>query len=307
MLIVGRKLIGDLSPLRPGGSGIVLREGGCDERRDDAAATFAGVSQCVSHEVDAATLLGRVHHLADGGLDSLVRVRRDELDAAQSTAGELAQERRPEGLGLGGADIHAQHLAASVVVDSDGENDSDGDDAAVLAHFHIGRVDPDVGPFTLDGAVEECLDPFVDLFAQARHLALRNPVHPHGLDQIVDGAGRNALNIGFLNNGRKRLLGHATRFEKAGKVAALAQLRDSQHHGPGARFSIALAVPIALDEPLGRTLAMAGSGHRADLQLHQAMGREADDLAQSIRVGGLLHQNAQVHHVVGHWLVPRLR
>ena len=54
-------------------------------------------------------------------------------------------------------------------------------------------------------------------------------------------------------------------------------------------------------------LAMAGSRHRADLQLHQAVGRKAYHLAQNIRVRGLLHQGAQVHHVVGHWLVPRLR
>ena len=171
----------------------------------------------VAHEVDAAALPCRVHHLADGCLDALVRVRRDEFDAAQSATGELAQESRPEGLGLGGADIHAQHFATPVVVDADGENDGDGDDAIVLTNLHVGRVDPDVGPFALDGAVEEGLDPFVNLFAKARYLALRNPAHPHGLDQIVDGAGRNALDIGFLNNGGQRFLGHATRFEKSRK------------------------------------------------------------------------------------------
>jgi len=34
-------------------------------------------------------------HLGDGGLDAVVGVRHDQLDAAQAAAGQLAQERRP--------------------------------------------------------------------------------------------------------------------------------------------------------------------------------------------------------------------
>jgi hypothetical protein len=45
------------------------------------------------------------------GLDSLTGIRDHQLDAAQAAAGELAQKRGPERLGLGRADIHAQHLA----------------------------------------------------------------------------------------------------------------------------------------------------------------------------------------------------
>jgi hypothetical protein len=45
---------------------------------------------------------------------------------------------------------------------------------------------------------------------------------------------------------------------------------------------------------------MCGAGHPADLQLHQPLGRKADHLAQQISVRGLLHEVAQVHHVVGH-------
>ena len=49
----------------------------------------------------------------------------DELDATQAATGQLAQELRPDRLGLGGADLHAQNLAAAVGVDADGNDDGD--------------------------------------------------------------------------------------------------------------------------------------------------------------------------------------
>ncbi len=52
----------------------------------------------------------------------------DELDAAQTAAGELAQKFCPQGLGLRGPDIHAEHLAPAVGVDRDGDDHRGGDD-----------------------------------------------------------------------------------------------------------------------------------------------------------------------------------
>ena len=175
------ELVGDPAPLRLGGLGAVLREGGGDEGGDDAAAALAGMGERVAHEVDAAALPGGVHHLGDGGLDALVGVGDDELDAAQAAAPQLAQELGPEGLGFGGADVHAEHLAPPVGVDADRDDHGDRDDAAVAAHLHVGRVDPDIGPVAFDRAVEEGLDPLVDLLAQPRHLALGDAVMPIAL------------------------------------------------------------------------------------------------------------------------------
>ena len=45
---------------------------------------------------------------------------------------------------------------------------------------------------------------------------------------------------------------------------------------------------------------MRGAGVGAHLQLHQPLGGETDPLAEDIRVGGLLHERAKVHHLVGH-------
>ncbi len=46
---------------------------------------------------------------------------------------------------------------------------------------------------------------------------------------------------------------------------------------------------------------MGGARLGANLEFHQPFGRKADHLAQNIRVGGLLHKRAKVHHLVGHW------
>ena len=83
------------------------------------------------------------------------------------------------GLGLGGADLHAQHLAPAVAVDADGDDDGDRDDAAVLADLQVGGVDPEIGPVALDRPVEEGLHLAVDLLAQPAHLALRDAAHAH--------------------------------------------------------------------------------------------------------------------------------
>jgi hypothetical protein len=45
---------------------------------------------------------------------------------------------------------------------------------------------------------------------------------------------------------------------------------------------------------------MSGAGQPFDLQLHQALGGEADHLAQQIGVGALFQKRTKVHDLVGH-------
>ena len=180
---------------------------------------------------------------------------------------------------------------------------ADRDDAAVVARLHIGGVDPQIGPVALDRPVEEGLHLAVDLLAQPADLALRDARPAHRLDQIVDRPGRDAVDVGLLDDRGQRLLGQPPRLEKAGKIAALAQLRDAQLDRSGPRLPSPLAIAVALREPIRAPLAIGRAGQRPDLQLHQPFGGEADHLAQNIGVGGLLHQRAKVHHLVGHrWI-----
>jgi hypothetical protein len=57
---------------------------------------------------------------------------------------------------------------------------------------------------------------------------LEIPIITHRLDQLVDRARRDAQDIGVLDNGGQRLLGHPTRLKKVRKIAALAQFGDAQ-------------------------------------------------------------------------------
>ncbi|ESY44940.1 hypothetical protein X745_31785 [Mesorhizobium sp. LNJC374B00] len=86
------------------------------------------MGQHVPHEVDAAPLPCRAQHLGGGRLDAFMGIGDDELDAAQATAGQLAQELRPDRLGLRRADLHAQHLASAVRIDADSDDNGDRDD-----------------------------------------------------------------------------------------------------------------------------------------------------------------------------------
>jgi len=134
-----------------------------------------------------------IEQLGDDGLDPFMRIRDHQLHAAQSAAGKLAQECHPERLGFAVTDIHPENLPPAIAVDADGDDHRDGDDAAVLANFHVGGVDPQIGPVALDRTIEEGLHLVVDLGAQSADLGLGDAGHAHGLDQIVDRAGRGRL------------------------------------------------------------------------------------------------------------------
>ena len=209
-----------------------------------------------------------------------------------------AQEGRPERPGLRGADRRAEHLAPAVGVDRHRDYDGDGDDAPRLAELHVGGVDPQVRPVALDRARREGVDALVDLLAQARDLGLADAGHAHGLDQLVDAAGRDALDVGLLDHGRERLLGRASGLQETGEVRALAQLGDAQPHAAGAGLPEPVAVAVAQVGALGRPPAVGvrppwasarrgrppavGGGLQAlDVQLHEPLRDEADIIARS--------------------------
>ncbi|MHC2440321.1 hypothetical protein ACVMB0_007696 [Bradyrhizobium sp. USDA 4451] len=75
---------------------------------------------------------------------------------------------------------------------------------------------------------------------------------------------------------------------------------NAQLDRAGAGLPNAIAVAVALRQPLGILLAVGGPGLAFHFQLHQALGSKADHLAQQIRIRGLLHGRPQVQHLVGH-------
>src|SRR5467141_3166384 len=205
-------------------------------------------------------------------------IRDDELDAPQTAPREFAQEVGPEGLGFRRADRQAQHLAPAIAIDADRDDHRDRDDVAVAARLHIGRIQPDIGPLALERTVEKGHDLAVDLAAQPRYLALRDAGHAHRTDQLVDRAGRYALDVSFLDHRGERLLGHPPRLQEAREITAPAQLGDAQLDRTGARLPDPIAVSIAVIDPLGAALTVPGAGQALDLQLHQTLRGKANHL-----------------------------
>src|SRR3954469_5510860 len=94
----GPELVGDAAPLRLGGLGIVLGEGGGDEGRDDAPSASSGMSERVAHEVHAAALPSGTEHLRDRRLDALVSFLRNAVPKVSASEGPMSMpstSRRP--------------------------------------------------------------------------------------------------------------------------------------------------------------------------------------------------------------------
>src|SRR5271165_901327 len=106
-------------------------------------------------------------------------------------------------------------------------------------------------------------------------LAPGDPVHAQSAHEVVDRAGRDAVNVGLLHDRRDGLLRQPPRLEKAREVAALAQLGNAKLHRSGSRLPVAVAVAVALSKAIGRAFAMRRSRPALNIQLHQPLGREA--------------------------------
>ncbi len=159
---------------------------------------------------------------------AFVGIRDHQLDALQAAPDQALDEARPKGFGLRRADPQANNLAPAFGRDGDSDYCCHRDDAAALAHLQVSGVEPQIAPFAFDRPLQEGRDPLIDVLAQLGNLALRDAAEPHGLDQLVDPAGREAANPGFLDDRNQRLLGDFARLQKGRKIGALAQLRDMQ-------------------------------------------------------------------------------
>jgi hypothetical protein len=158
----------------------------------------------------------------------------------------------------------------------------------------------DPGAIAFQRPVEEGLHLVVDLDTQTRYLALGYAGHSHGLHQVIDRTRGDALYIGFLDHCGEGLLGHPPWLKEAREIAALPQPRDAKFDGSGTGLPIAFTVAVAMCQTVGGTGTVGSTGAALDLQFHQALGAEADHLAQEVGVGGLLQQATEVHVLVGH-------
>ena len=207
-----------------------------------------------------------------------------------------------------GPTVHAQHLAPAVAVDAHRDDHRHRDDAPGLrAPSRRWRRSTDTASRPRSAGSRKAFTRSSISSHSRRDLALGDAAHAHGLDQVIDRAGRDALDVGLLDHRGQRLLGHPPRLQEAGEVAALAQLGDAQLDRAGPGLPVAVAVAVALHQPLGALLAMAGAGQRRRPPAPSAAGRRSRSSRAARSASGLFSMSARrsiISSVIGG---PRLR
>lgn len=132
------------------------------------------------------------------------------------------------------------------------------------------------------------------------HLALADPFHAECLDEVVDRAGRDALDVGFLDHRGQCLLRDPARLQEGREVTAVSQLRDPQFDRPGTGLPVAIAIAFALVTSLRRAFTRSRTAQLLSLQRHQPLGRKANHLAQECRIRALLQKRVKGDLVIGH-------
>ena len=176
------------------------------------------------------------------------------------------------------------------------------DDPPALARLQVGGVDPQVGPGALDRAGEEGVHPLVDLLAQPRLTWLfEMPPRAHGLDQVVDRAGRDPVDVGLLDHRRRAPSRPCAAAPGSREVASPCAASGSPARSgrPGS----------PRPAPGSRCGELRRSGLRAPRRAPVAastsssimpLGREGQHLAHQVAIGPLLDQLDQRHSLVGH-------
>jgi hypothetical protein len=126
------------------------------------------------------------------------------------------------------------------------------------------------------------------------------------LHQLVDPAGRDAADPSLLDDRDQRLLGGLARLQERREVRSLAQLRDAQLERAEPRVEAALAIPVAVIQPVARALVPTGADQPFDIGLHQDLQHRLRHGSQEIAVAALLQQFDKRHSVVGHRLLGQL-
>jgi thiol-disulfide isomerase/thioredoxin len=93
-------------------------------------------------------------------------------DAAQPTAGELAQELDPERFRLARADRQTENFTTAVAVDADRDCHGDRDDATLFAHLHTRWIPPEIWPIPFDWSLKKGSYALIDLATEPADLAL---------------------------------------------------------------------------------------------------------------------------------------
>ena len=148
-----------------------------------------------------------------------VGVGDDQLDPVQPAGAQRPQEAPPEALGLGLADVETDDLPAAGRMDAVGDHQRLVADPTRLPDpLHLG-VQPQVRIGAGQGPLPEDGDLLVQAAAEPADGVLAHPLQPQLLDQPVDLAGRDPVDIGLLDHRDQGLLGPPARLQERREVA----------------------------------------------------------------------------------------
>jgi hypothetical protein len=162
------------------------------------------------------------------------------------------KELAPERVGLGRADVEANHFPASSLMDGVGDHHALARDAAAVADLLDLGVDGQIRITALQRARAERLDLLVEQPSDPAHLARADP-QAEALDQLIDPPCGDTAHVGLLHHRHQRLLGALARLQEAREVAALPELGDLQldlaRAGVPAPRATGDATPPGADQP----------------------------------------------------------
>ena len=183
--------------------------------------------------------------------------------------------------------MQADNLALTIGVRGHSDYRRDTDDPPALALLEVGGVEPEIGPFALQGAVQEGIHPLVDVLAEPADAAFGDPVQPHGLDEVLDAPGGDTADPGFLDHRDEGFFGGFPRLQEGREVAALAQLGDPELQRTESGVENAVTVAVAIGAPFVGSFMSSRADAAFDVGLHQELHNGLGGAAQKIRIAGL--------------------
>jgi hypothetical protein len=198
---------------------------------------------------------------------------------------QALQERPPEALGLGLADVQTDDLAPAGLVHAVGDHQGLVAYPAWLADpLHLG-VQPQIRVGTSQRPLIEDGDLLIQAAAQPGDLVLGHPAQAQLFDQPVDLAGRHPIDKGLLDHRDQNLFGPPARLQEAREIRPGPQLGDGQLQlsNPGVPPAGPIAVALRL-AGVGRALARLRPGQRGHLRLHQLGDQPGHALTEHVSV-----------------------
>jgi len=164
-------------------------------------------------------------------------------------------------------------------------------------------IEPHVGVLTFDRTRHERPHLLIEDLADPGNLRAGDAIDPERVDQVVDLAGRDALDLGLDDHGMKGLLRPPTRLKERREVGACRDLRDLELDRADPGVPGPRAVAVAIGGAFGAALVGGGTDLAGDLGLHHSLRKHPDAFTQQIHVvpvEKLADERRDVHPWGGH-------